>query len=243
MPPLVVLDPILLANTGKVPDGPSAKLLTLLAYGKTLGYLNESANAEARLLQQWLPDTPQDLLHGWASADSDAYSRAFTARQALAQSIPARGHSIDWCLTLSENLIDRVVRRVGLIRDQDHVNLDDDVLIRALRVHAPRQILERWESVPDYTGVGCIDSNVSIHTALCAGAPLVVSKLPAACHADADGLKIYRPMDHERQYPLPRAGVVHFDALVRALSEVFDFAAIDASVLERIAPTGPQRAD
>jgi len=237
----VVLDPVLLTNTGKVPNGPSAKLLTLLAYGRTLAYLNEGANAEARLLQYQLPDTPQDLLHGWASSDGDAYAHTFAARQALAQSIPPLGRSIDWCLALSDGLIGRVVRRVGRIRDEEDVELDDDVLVRALRVNAPVQILEQWDSVPDYTGTGCADSNVSIHTALRAGAPLVITKLGDACKAD--DLTIYGPMDRGQSYPLGRTGVVHFDTLIDAFGEVFDFDAIDASVLERIAPTGPQRSD
>jgi hypothetical protein len=238
----VVLDPVVLANAGKLPDGPSAKLLTLLAYGQTLAYLNERANAEARQLRHWPPGTPGDLPSGSASVDRESYSKMFIRRQALARSIPAGGHSIDWCLTLSEPLIDRVVRRVGIIRDQDNVELDDDLLVRSLRIHAPVQLLEQWESVPDYTGVGCLDSNISIHTALCAGAPLVVSKLPAACKSD--GQTIYRPMDQKREYPYPRrTGVVHLDTLIRAVSETFDFSAVDASVLERIAPTGPQRSD
>jgi len=237
----VVLDPIVLANTGKVPDGPSAKLLTLLAYGQALAYLNEGANAEARWLQKWLPGTPQDLGHGWASKADSAYGNTFANRQALVQSIPPGGRSLTLCLALSESLIDRVVRQVGRLRDQQGVELDDDVLIRALRIRAPVQLVEQWDLVPDYTGTGSTDSNVSIHTALRAGAPLVVTRLPDACEP-AD-LKIYRPIESSQAYPLGSTGVVHLDWLVELLSNEFDFHAIDAGVLERIAPSGPQRSE
>lgn len=237
--PLVVLDPVVLVNTGKVPDGLSAKLLTLLAYGRAVGYLNAGANAEARLLQQWLPDTPLDLKHGWASMDCDSYAYTSAVQRALARSIPAPGRSSDWCLAISKKLIDRVVRRVGRLRDTEDLELDAGTVVGAVTVHAARGIWEEWNSVCDYTKTGDTDSNVSIHTALRAGAPLVITKLADAC--EPDNPRMYYPIDPEQDYPLGATRAVHFDLLVHALRQNLDFHAIDASVLERIAPTGPHR--
>jgi hypothetical protein len=233
--PLVVLDPVVLVNTGKVPDGPSAKLLTLLAYGRAIGYLNAGANAESHWLQQWPPDAALDLDLGSAETDDTAYAYTFAARNALAQSIPAQGRSSDLCLALSKKLIDRVVRRIGSLRDTEDLDLDAGVVAAAVSIHATRWI-DDWGSTPDYTATGDTDANVSIHTALRAGAPLVITKLPDACEANTP--KIYYPIDPDQHYPLGATHSMHFDLLIDALCRQFDFHAIDARVLERIAPTG-----
>jgi hypothetical protein len=237
--PLLVLDPVVLVNTGKVPDGPSAKLLTLLAYGRATGYLNAGAEAEAEWLQQWLSDMPSGLRSDWASADGDAYAYTFAARRALVDSIPAQGRSFDWCLALSKSLIDRVVRRIGRLRDSEDLELDAGIVAAAVSVHATRWIAEDWESTPDYTATGDTDANVSIHTALRAGAPLVVTKLSDACTPEDP--QMYYPIDADQGYPLGATRAVHFDMLVDAFRQEFDFQAIDAGVLEQIAPTGLQR--
>jgi hypothetical protein len=237
--PLVVLDPVVLVNTGKVPNGPSAKLLTLLAYGRAIGYLNAGADAEAQWLRQWLSDTPRGEAHGWASMDRDAYAYTFAARKALVQSIPAHGRSIDWCLAISKTLIDRVVRRIGRLRDSEDLELDAGIVAAAVSVHAARWITEDWQSTPDYTSTGDIDANVSIHTALRAGAPLVITKLPDACEPETP--KMYYPIDGDDGYPLGATRAVHFDLLIHAFRQEFEFHAIDAGVLEEIAPTGTQR--
>ena len=239
--PLVVLDPVVLVNTAKVPDGPSAKLLALLAYGRALGYLNEEANSEARALEQWQPDTPLDLERGWASMQNDAYANTFAVQQALARSIPARGKSFDYCLATSNALLERVVRRVGRLREAEGVELDAGVVSAAVSVHAARWIREDWRSVPDYTGTGHTDANVSIHTALRAGAPLTVTKIADACELGSP--RMYSGIEPNEEYPLGVTAAVHFDFLVSAFGHDFDFHAIDASVLERIAPSGPQRPD
>jgi hypothetical protein len=237
--PLVVLDPVVLVNTAKVPDGLSAKLLTLLAYGRANGYLNAGANAEAHWLQQWPPDKPLDVKHGWASMDCDAYAYTFAARKALAQSIPAQGRSSDLCLAISKTLIDRVVRRIGRLRDTEDLDLDAGIVAAAVSVHAARWITDDGHALPDYTATGDTDSNASIHTALRAGAPLVITKRADACEPDTP--KMYYPIDPHQDYPLGATRAVHFDLLVHALCQDFDFHAIDARVLEQIAPTGPQR--
>jgi hypothetical protein len=237
--PLLVLDPVVLVNTGKVPDGPSAKLLTLLAYGRAIGYLNAGADAEAQWLQQWLADTPPGRCHGWAAADGNAYAYTFAARKALMESIPAQGRSIDWCLALSKPLIDRAVQRIGRLRDSEDLELEAGIVAAALSVHAARWIAEDWDSTPDYTATGDADANVSIHTALRAGAPLVITKLPDACGPEHP--KMYYPIDADQGYPLGATRAVHFDLLVDAFRQEFDFHAIDARVLEQIAPRGLQR--
>jgi hypothetical protein len=237
--PLVVLDPVVLVNTGKVPDGPSAKLLTLLAYGRAIGYLNAGADAEARWLRQWLSETPRGEGHSWASTDGNAYAYTFAAREALVQSIPAEGRSIDWCLAVSKTLIDRVVRRIGRLRDLEDLELDAGIVAAAVSVHAASWITEDWQSTPDYTETGDMDANVSIHTALRAGAPLVITKLADACEPETP--KMYFPIDGEGGYPLGATRAVHFDLLIHAFREEFDFHAIDAGVLEQIAPRGVQR--
>jgi hypothetical protein len=235
----VVLDPVVLVNTGKVPDGPSAKLLTLLAYGRATAYLNSGANAEARWLQRWAPNTPLDLEHSWGSMDSDAYAYTFAARNALARSIPAQANSSDLCLAISKKLIDRVVRRVSRLRHTEHLELDAGIVAAAVSVHAARWITDAGNSMPDYTATGDTDSNVTIHTALRAGAPLVITKLADACEPETP--KMYYPIDPDQHYPLGATRAVHFDMLIHALRQDFDFHAIDASVLERIAPTGTRR--
>lgn len=237
--PLVVLDPVVLVNTGKVPDGPSAKLLTLLAYGRTNVYLRKGAETEARALKHSSVDTPPDLDRGWASMDSDAYAKTFADYSALVTSIPAEGGTQDdWRLALSQGVIDRVVRRVGRLRDKEQLDLDAEIVARAVSEHVARWIPDRWASVPDYTGTGCIDANVSIHTALRAGAPLVVTRLKDACQPHKP--QMYEPVDPGDEYPFGVTQAVHLDQLVAAFCQKFDFYAIDASVLERIAPSGPQ---
>jgi len=236
--PLVVLDPVVLVNTCKVPEGPSAKLLTLLAYGAANAYLNEAANAEARLLQYWASNTPLGLQQGWASQDTAAYINKFAAYRDLVTSIPAKGRTNTWGLALSQTLIDRVVRRVGVLRDKQDVQLDADVVALTVTDHAARWIAEDWSSVPDYTGSGCVDSNVSIHTALRTGAPVVVTKLVDACEPDTP--RMYYPIEAHQDYPLGATRAVHFDLLLYAFRQEFEFDAIDATVLERIAPSGPQ---
>jgi hypothetical protein len=237
--PLVVLDPVVLVNTGKVPDGPSAKLLTLLAYGRAIGYLNGGGDAEAQWLGHWLSTTPPGLGQDWASADGDAYAYTFAARKALVESIPAQGRSFDWCLALSKSLIDQVVRRIGRLRDSEDLELDAGIVAAAVSVHAARWIAEDWDSTPDYTATGDTDANVSIHTALRAGAPLVITKLADAC--EPENPKMYYPIDADQGYPLGATRALHFDTLVDAFRQEFDFHAIDAGVLEQIAPTGLQR--
>jgi hypothetical protein len=202
--PLVVLDPVVLVNTGKVPDGPSAKLLTLLAYGRAIGYLNGGADAEAQWLGHWLSTTPPGLGQDWASADGDAYAYTFAARKALVESIPAQGRSFDWCLALSKSLIDQVVRRIGRLRDSEDLELDAGIVAAAVSVHAARWIAEDWDSTPDYTATGDTDANVSIHTALRAGAPLVITKLADAC--EPENPKMYYPIDADQGYPSARRG-------------------------------------
>lgn len=237
--PLVVLDPVVLVNTAKVPDGPSAKLLALLAYGRTLRYLNAEANSEARALEQWQADTPLDLELGWAAMQSDAYANTFAVQQDLAGSVPARGRCSDCCLATSNALLERVVRRVGRLREAEGIELDAGVVSAAVSVHASRWIREDWSSVPDYTGTANTDANVSIHTALRAGAPLAVTKIADACEPGAP--RMYSWIDPDEDYPLGVTAAVHFDFLVSVFSHDFDFHAIDASVLERIAPSGPRR--
>jgi hypothetical protein len=237
--PLVVLDPVVLVNTGKVPDGPSAKLLTLLAYGRAIGYLNTGAEAEARWLGHWLATNPPGPAQDWASADGDAYAYTFAARKALVEAIPAQGRTFDWCLALSKPLIDQVVRRIGRLRDSEDLELDAGIVAAAVSVHAARWIAEDWDSTPDYTATGDTDANVSIHTALRAGAPLVVTKLADAC--EPENPKMYYPIDADQGYPLGATRALHFDMLVDAFRQEFDFHAIDAGALEQIAPTGVQR--
>lgn len=234
--PLVVLDPVVLVNTGKVPDGPSAKLLTLLAYGRAIGYLNEGAASEERMLRHSRRSMPLSRKNGRASTNGDAYASTLAARKALMQSIPADGRNIGLCLALSHTLIDRVVRRIGRLRDTEDLELDAGIVAAAVSVHAARFITDDWASVPDYTGTGDTDSNVSIHTALRAGAPLVITKLLDA--RELGSSRMYYPIDAEQEYPLGATRAVHFDLLVRALCEDFDFHAIDARVLEQIAPAG-----
>jgi hypothetical protein len=237
--PLVVLDPVVLVNTGKVPDGPSAKLLTLLAYGRAIRYLNGGGDAEEQWLQQWLSPSVRVPTEPERRRMGDAYAYTFAARRALVDSIPAQGRSIDWCLAISKALIDRVVRRIGALRDSEDLELDAGVVAAAVSVHAARWIAEDWESTPDYTATGDTDANVSIHTALRAGAPLVITKLAGAC--EPEDPRMYYPIDGDEGYPLGATRAVHFDMLVDAFREEFDFLAIDASVLERIAPAGVQR--
>lgn len=235
----MVLDPVVLVNTGKVPDGPSAKLLTLLAYGRASGYLDEGAKAEVRLLHHWRPGTPLDLQHGQASTNGDARAYTVAARNALAQRIPAQGRTSGLCLAISKELIDRVVRRIGRLRDTEDLELDAGIVAAAVSVHAARWITDDWDSMPDYTQTGDTDANVSIHTALRAGAPLVITKLQGACEPQTP--KMYYPIDSDQHYPLGATRAVHFDLLIHALCQDFDFHAIDASVLEQIAPAGTQR--
>jgi hypothetical protein len=237
--PLVVLDPVVLVNTAKVPDGLSAKLLTLLAYGRALGYLNHDANSEAQAMEQWRPGTPLDLKHGWASMHSDPYTNTFIARQTLARAIPAQGRCFDCRLAISNALLERVVRRVGKLRETESVELDAGVVSAAVSVHAARWIREDWTSVPNYTDTGHTDANVSIHTALRAGAPLIITKSADAC--DAGSPRMYTGLGPDEDYPLGVTAAVHFDLLVGAFGQEFDFNAIEASVLEQIAPSGSQR--
>jgi hypothetical protein len=234
--PLVVLDPVVLVNTGKVPDGPSAKLLTLLAYGRAVGYLNEGAGSEERLLRHSRRSMPLERANGRPSTNGDAYANTLADRKALMQSIPAPGRNIGLRLAISHALVERVVRRIGMLRDTEDLELDAGIVAAAVSVHAARFITDDWASVPDYTGTGDIDSNVSIHTALRAGAPLVITKLLDA--RELGSSQMYYPLDADQEYPLGATRVVHFDLLVRALCEDFDFQAIDARVLEQIAPAG-----
>jgi predicted nucleic acid-binding protein len=213
--PLVVLDPVVLVNTGKVPEGPSAKLLTLLAYGRAVEYLDEGAHTEAQVRQQ------------------------ARARKALKQGIPPSGRTSGLCLATSTTLIDRVVRRIGRLRDSEDLELDAGIVAAAVSVHAARLVTGDWDSIPDYTATGDTDANVSIHTALRAGAPLVVTKLLDACEPETSTM--YYPLHPGQDYPLGATRAVHFDLLVRALCQEFDFHAIDARVLEQIAPTGAHR--
>lgn len=238
--PLVVLDPVVLVNTGKVPDGPSAKVLTLLAYGRAKAYLASGANAEIGLLaQRTTGRVARELERARAPIDRDVYARTLANHGALVASIPAPGvEQDDWCLALSQGVIDRVVQRIGALRDTEQLDLDAEIVARAVTEHVARWIPERWRSVPDYTQTGCIDSNVSIHTALRVGALLVVTKLPAAC--GPTGRQLYDPIDAGQDYPLGVTQAVHLDQLVDAFCQQFDFHAIDAGVLERIAPGGPQ---
>jgi hypothetical protein len=135
-------------------------------------------------------------------------------------------------------MIDRVVRRIGTLRDTQQLDLNAEIVARAVTEHVARWIPDRWRSVPDYTETGCIDSNVSIHTALRIGALLVVTKLADAC--GPSGRQMYDPVDTDQDYPVGVTQAVHLDQLVDAFCQQFDFHAIDASVLERIAPSGPQ---
>jgi hypothetical protein len=236
--PLIVLDPVVLVNTAKVPDGPSAKLLALLAYGRALIYLNEQATSEARALGQGLY-TPLGLERGCASMHSDAYANTFAVEQALAKSIPARGRCSGCRLAISDALLERVVRRVGKLRETEGVELDAGVVAAAVSVHAARWIREDWSFVPDYTGTGHTDANATIHTALRVGAPLAVTKIADVC--DPESPRMYSSIDPNQDYPLGVTAAVHFDFLVSAFGADFDLHAIDPSVLERIAPRGPQR--
>ena len=208
----MVLDPIVLVNTAKVPDGMSAKLLTLLAYGGVTAYLNINPGAGK-------PDT-------------------HAAQRALTQAIPAAAWSSEWCLASSQTLIDAVIQRVGRLRDQDQVELDTGVVAAAVAVHAVRWIPERWDAVPSYTGTHNTESNVSIHTALRTGAPLLITKSPDACPPETPSL--YRSRAANDEFPLGAVRAVHLDLLVEALRQTFDFDEIDARVLEKIAPTGPE---
>jgi hypothetical protein len=235
--PLVVLDPVVLVNTGKVPDGPSAKLLTLLAYGRAIGYLNAGANAESHWLQQWPPDTAVDVSHRSPETDGTAYAYTFGARNALARGIPVHGRSTDLCLALSTKLIDRVVRRIDRLREAEDLDLDAGIVAAAVSIHAARWSADDWDFTPDYTETGDMDCNVSIHTALRTGAALVVTKLPDAC--DPETPRMYYPIDPDQDYPLGATHAMHFDLLIDALCQEFDFHAINARVLEQIAPTGP----
>jgi hypothetical protein len=235
----VVLDPVILVNTGKVPDGPSAKLLTLLAYGRAIGYIDEGANTEERLVRHSRRAMPLDPKNGRASMNDGAYAYTVAARKALMRSIPPQGRSSALCLAISSTLIERVVRRVGRLRDTEDLELDAGIVAAAVSVHAARLITDDWASMPDYTATGDTDANVTIHTALRAGAPLVITKLLDARELGTS--KMYYPIDPEQDYPLGATRAVHFDLLVRALCEDFDFHAIDARVLEQIAPTGAHR--
>jgi hypothetical protein len=237
--PLVVLDPVVLVNTGKVPDGPSAKLLTLLAYGRAAEYLNEGAITEERMLRHSRRSMPLDPTNGRASMNGDAYAYTLSARNALMRSIPEEGRTSGLCLAISSTLIDRVVRRVGRLRDTEDLELDAGLVAAAVSVHAARLITDDWASMPDYTATGDTDSNVTIHTALRAGAPLVITKLLDA--RELGTARMYYPIDPDQDYPLGVTRAVHFDLLVRALCQKFDFHAIDARVLEQIAPTGAHR--
>jgi hypothetical protein len=218
-------------------------VLTLLAYGRANAYLSTGAHTEFGLLQQSTSgQTPRDLARARAPMDRDAYARTIANHGALVASIPAPGvEQDDWCLALSQGVIDRVVRRIGQLRDTQQLDLDAEIVARAVSEHVARWIPDRWRSVPDYTDTGCIDSNVSIHTALRIGALLVVTKLDAAC--GPTGRQMYDPVDADQDYPLGVTQAVHLDQLVDAFCQKFDFHAIDASVLERIAPSGPPHKD
>jgi hypothetical protein len=238
--PILVLDPIVLVNTRRLPYGSSAKLLTLLALGRTNGYLNEGADAEAQLLRQLLPPPPVDLAQGWTRINGDAaYEDTFEKRKLLMDAIPPGGQSIEWGLAVSTQLIVRVIRRVGKLRYEQGLKLEAGAAVAGATSHTFRGVWESWKTVPDYTGSGDEDANITIHTALRTGAPMVVTKLAAACERESP--RRYDSTDDGQSYPLGSTYAIHFDDLVQALRDEFDFDGIDASVLLRIAPEGPDR--
>src|SRR5690348_17079104 len=110
--PLVVLDPIVLVNTAKSPMRTSAKLLTLLAYGRTSAYLQRVADAESAEAQD-ITD-PSDL-EAWGKTSGEAYSNTLTAHALLEESIPVADtgeRPQNWRMAVSRELLDRVGRRV-----------------------------------------------------------------------------------------------------------------------------------
>jgi hypothetical protein len=218
--PLVVMDPVVLVNTAKVPDGPSARLLTLCAYGQTATSLA----------------TPG------AKFRSD-YAYWLARYEALSQSIPAEGRAEHWGLVLSHVLLDRVANRIGELRDAEEAQLDADHIVSSLFANAKHFVPDdsnellvpsEWNELPDYTRAGCIDSSISIHTALRGGAVFVVTKLPAAC--DQDSPRMYSPLAPSPKYPVGATQARYATAFFDGLRQDFDFDAVDASVLERIAP-------
>ena len=233
---LAVLDPIVLANTCSMPDGQSAKLLTLLAYGGTRLYLTEGADAEAREQQQLLDriDPSLGLRQGRPSTREAAYRKRTAVYHELVSSIPAQARNHTWGLALSQAVVDRLVHRIGVLRDTEELQADADRAAVAITNHATRWVPSaKLGSIPDYTS--CVDANVSIHTALRTGAPLVVTKLASCCEPGTPRFYESSTIDR-RLYPLGATKAVHIDWLVDALGEEFDYDAIDASVLERIAP-------
>lgn len=243
---LLVLDPVVLVNAAKVPDGASAKLLTLLAYGRTVEYLTGGAAAEQRRLAEVRAASPPAardcaLDDGSWSMDGQALAYSVAAKTALERSIPPAGRRDHYSLAISKKLIDCVVRRIGMLRDTEELELDAGVVAAAISSHASRRVSRGWGTVPNYTDSRKVntDANVCIHTALRAGAPLVVTKLRDACRPDEP--KLYYPADGDQSAPLGATKAVHFDHLVDLLSRDFDFHAIDAAVLGRIAPSGGQR--
>ena len=232
---LAVLDPIVLANSCSMPDGHSAKLLTLLACGAARFYLTEGADAEAGELQQELDKFDSSLvlgLHQNPPSRGDAgYAKRSARYDELVTSIPPQARYHTWGLALSQSIIDRLVHRIGVLRDKEELQADADRVAVAVINHARRWVPKgKLGPVPDYTAAGCVDANVSIHTALLTGAPLVVTTLASCC--EPGNPRIYEAISGDgRDYPLGATKAVHLEYLVDVLSQEFDFDAIDASVL------------
>src|SRR5690242_20669319 len=173
--PLVVLDPIVLVNTAKAPEGMSAKLLTVLAYGRVCAYLQRGLAAEEAELR----DTAV-LGKGWDANVVRARRNAHVARAELERAIPLNGSGCrpdDWRMAVSYELCGKALRRVGRLREEHNLNIDAGTVWASFVMHASQVLAETWGAVPDYTGFGDydLDGNVSIHTALRMGAEMLIT--------------------------------------------------------------------
>lgn len=239
--PLVVLDPIVLVNTAKVPLGMSAKLLTLLAYGQACAYVQRGAAAE----MAGMADLAGHGALGWGTAAERAYDNALAKKAELEKSIPSGPSGFppgDWRMAVSRELQHRMIKRIGQLRDKQQVELDGGQVWGTIVSHAHEVLWETWavNNIPEYIEKKHRDANVSIHTALRVGASFLITKDPAVC-ADPQQATGYSYASAPPQASGPQLIAVHLDWLVNALREAdFDLESVDPTVLERIAPTGPQ---
>lgn len=241
--PLVVLDPIVLVNTAKSPSGTSAKLLALLAYGRVCAYLHRVAAAELTEMADIgdRDDIGDPRQSAWGMAIQRAYDNAVAAHTELERSIPPNQDGIrpgNWRLAVSRELCHRVLLRTDALRS--YVELDGGTVWGQIVLHASERLWETWspDHVPDYTDGESFDGNVSIHTALRMGADMLISNDPAVCAdpREPTGYSFLTP----HQASAPQLHAVHLDWLVAAMLDNtgFDLDGVDATVLERVAPSG-----
>jgi hypothetical protein len=240
---LVVLDPIVIVNTAKAPDGPSAKLLTLLAYGRARRFLDQGVAEESQAVADRAGET------NWEGKLDGTYSYTAEMYEELERAIPGAASLEPWHLAVSFELLDEVLRRVNQQNEEHQRGIDGETLVATLASHTVKLVRGDWGAVPDYTRAGDVAGNVSIHTGLMGQADLLITRSPSVCPGDrltpyaaignghGEAALVTSAEASRRLVAAPLMNVVH-----SLRSQDFNFDAIDASVLERVAPTGEHTA-